>query len=107
MDVQTLYLGNDMILEVVSLKDRLTGEAINDATVQVTLKDSAGTNVVGETWPLVLPYVTASNGVYRATLKDTLTVTANARYVATITADNGAGRRGQWETDVVCRKRRD
>lgn len=107
MDVQTLYVGNDMLLEVADLKDDVTGEHLNAATVTVTLKDSAGVNVTGETWPLALAYVTSSNGVYRATLKDTLSLTANARYVATVIADAGSGKRAQWELDVVARTRRE
>lgn len=107
MDVQTLYVGNDMLLEVSGLRDDVTGDYLNAATVTVTLKDSAGVNVTGETWPLALAYVTSSNGVYRATLKDTLSLTANARYVATVIADGGEGKRAQWELDVVARTRRE
>lgn len=107
MDVQTLYLGNDMLLEVSGLRDDVTGDYLNAATVTVTLKDSAGVNVTGQSWPLTLSYVTASNGVYRATLIDSLSVTANARYVATVIADAGAGKRAQWELDFVCRTRRE
>ena len=107
MDVQTIFVGNDMLLEVSGLKDDVTGDYLNAATVTVTLKDSAGSNVSGQAWPLTLSYVTASNGVYRATLIDSLSVTANARYVATVIADGGEGKRAQWSLDVVARTRRD
>lgn len=107
MDIQTLYLGSDMLFELAGLRDQATGDYLNAATVTVTLQDSAGVNVTGETWPLAMTYVTSSNGVYRATLKDTLSLTANARYVATVIADAGSGKRGQWELDVVARTRRE
>lgn len=107
MDIQTLYLGSDMLFEMAGLRDQVTGDYLNAATVTVTLKDSAGVNVTGETWPLALAYVTSSNGVYRATLKDTLSLTANARYVATVIADAGSGKTARWELDVVARTRRE
>lgn len=107
MDVQTLYYGSDMLLEVAGLRDDVTGDYLNTATVTVTLKTATGVNVTGETWPLAMTYVTSSNGVYRATLKDTLSLTANARYVATVSADGGAGKMARWDLDFVCRLRRD
>lgn len=107
MDVQTLYLGNDMLLEVANLRDQATGDYLNAATVTVTLKDSSGVAVAGESWPLAMSYITASNGTYRAILRDTLTFAAGARYVATVIADAGEGRRAQWELDFVCRTRRE
>lgn len=107
MDVQTLYLGNDMLLEVANLRDQATGDYLNAATVTVSLEDSEGNAVVGESWPLALSYITASNGVYRAILRDTLTLAVDARYVAEVIADSGEGRRARWDLDFVCRKRRD
>lgn len=107
MDVQALYYGNDMVLEVAGLRDQVSGEWINDAGVTVTLEDSADNPVTGESWPLALTYVTDSDGVYRATLRDTLALAINARYVATVTADDGEGRRARWDLDFVCRLRRE
>ena len=37
---------------------------VNDATVTVTIKDSSGAVLSGESWPATLPYVTGSDGVY-------------------------------------------
>ena len=37
---------------------------VNDATVTVTIVDSAGDELPDETWPVELPYVTGSNGEY-------------------------------------------
>lgn len=38
---------------------------VNDATVTVTIKDSKGDLLAGESWPVELPYVAGSNGLYR------------------------------------------
>lgn len=107
MDVQTLYLGNDMLLEVANLRDQATGEYLNAATVTVSLENSEGVPVVGESWPLAMTYITASNGTYRAILRDTLTLASGARYVAEVIADAGEGRRARWDLDFVCRTRRE
>lgn len=106
MDVQTLYVGNDMLIEVAGLAEVLTGAAINDATVTVTLKTDAGVSVTGATWPLSMAYVANSSGIYRVTLPDTLSLTADASYIAHINADGGDGRMGHWERDIVAKTRK-
>lgn len=105
-DVHILFEGNDMMLEVAGLKNELTGAFMNSATVTVSLADNDGEPVDGNAWPLPLQYVADSDGVYRATLADTLDLTSNTRYVAELIADAGAGLRGKWLLDCVCRKRR-
>lgn len=103
--IHILLDNNDSIIEVYDLKNELTGDFLNTATVQVTLKDATGTNVTGDTWPKTLAYVTASSGIYRATLLYSLGLTADSRYTATVTADAGAGLRAEWNLDCVCRVR--
>ncbi len=82
-----LFVANDNILTLDGLTNTATASYINDATVQVTVKDSNGTPVTGESWPLAMGYVSASNGKYRAVLQDTLSVTVGANYTAEITVD--------------------
>lgn len=101
----TLFVLNDNLLEIVNLKDgtddsTITGTVVSDAggSVTVTLVDADGVEVSGETWPLALSHV--ANGLWRATLSDTLSLTRNAFYVAQITVNAGAGKQGYWE--VVC-----
>lgn len=106
MDVLTLYVGNDMLLEVEGLTDEASGAVVNDAVVSVTLFDAAGNPVGGETWPKTMSFVAATNGIYRATLSNGLGVTANTRYRAHVVADAGAGRRSSWDIDVVAKSRR-
>jgi len=105
-DVHVLFEGNDMVLEVSALRNEVSGGFLNNATVTVSLKTSAGVAVSGSSWPLALSYVAASDGAYRATLADTLELTPGSRYLAEIIADGGAGLRAKWVTDCVCRVRR-
>lgn len=104
--VQILYDNNDMVLEVAGLRNETTGAFLNAASVSATLKDSAGTNVTGQTWPVALTYVPSSDGVYRVGLSNALVLTPSARYVAQISVDAGAGLRAEWDLDCVCQTRR-
>lgn len=94
MDV--VYVANDNLIELRALKNAATGAFVNNATAAVTLRDVHGRDVVGETWPLTLGYVAASDGIYRATLADTLDLVRGLEYVAHVTADGGAGLKGAW-----------
>jgi hypothetical protein len=103
---EPLYIGNDHVVELRGLKDATTGAFLNAATCTVTLiDDQTGLNVAGETWPLAMAYVTASNGVYRATLADTLTLVDGQRYTARISANGGAGKQARWDTPCFARLR--
>ena len=104
-EVYILYDDNDMVVES-QVKNETEGTWINDADVTVTLKDSSGVNVTGDSWPLTMSYVTGSNGVYRATLVDTLSVTPNASYTALLSVDGGVGKQGTWNLNVNCKTRR-
>lgn len=104
MTLNILYVGNDMIMELDGLKNAVTNAFVNNATVNVTLTDSSGEQVTGETWPLTMSYVTSSDGTYRATLQDTLPLVKNKRYKATVNAE-AAGLKGNWEIDVIAKAR--
>lgn len=104
-NIQVLYIGNDTILEVESLRNDLTGAYLNSATVTVTLEETDGVDVAGETWPKTMAYVTGSNGTYRATLVYGLSLVAGRKYYAQITADAGAGLRAAWQVECIARKR--
>lgn len=104
-EIATIFLSNDNLIELANLQNEVTGAYINDATVNVTLVNSTGTNVVGTTWPKVMPYVAASDGLYRATLGYDLVLTANSRYTANIVVVSGA-LRASWAADVVCKTRK-
>lgn len=92
----TIYVGNDNVLKVTALADD-AGTYINTATVTATLEDESGAEVSGETWPITLSYVSASDGNYQGVLKDTLSLSTVKEYTAKITADDGANKKGYWE----------
>lgn len=104
-NIHILYRSNDQILELRGLKNELTGAALNAATVTVTLVNSAGAQVAGDTWPKTMAYVTGSSGTYRCTLVYGLTLAEDGRYTAQITANAGNGLRAYWELECVARNR--
>lgn len=103
----TAFTLNTNVLELTGLRNEIDGAWINDATVQATVVDLDGEEVAGETWPLSMPYVAASNGVYRALLVADLALTAGRPYRAIITVDAGDGIEGRWELRFKPRKRTD
>lgn len=105
MSALKIYISNDNVITLVGLQNALdTANYLNAAAVTVTLVDSDDVDVVGETWPLTMDYVAASDGNYRATLADTLTLSAG-EYVAQVNANAGAGLQGYWELPVTVQKR--
>ena len=102
---EVLYFGNDMILEVRGLQNEVTGAYLNSATVTVTLIDKVGAQVAGASWPMSMAYVAASDGVYRATLPYSLSVTRNARYTAIVDINAGTGQRARFDVPVLCKTR--
>lgn len=97
-----LYLGNDNVLTLDGLQNGITEAYLNAATVSVTLVDADDAEVTGETWPLTMSYVAASNGVYRATLTDTLSgISAGDIVTAQVSANGGAGLQGYWEIPLT------
>ena len=92
---EVIFLLSDNTIELSGLKDEITGTLINDATVTVTLKDKNDVNVVGETWPLAMTAL-GTGGIYRAVLKDTLTLTLLDRYKAIVDVTTTGGTVGKW-----------
>ena len=103
----TLYIDNDNVLTLVGLQNSVDSSYLNAATVDVTLVDSDDTELAGESWPVTMSYVAASNGDYRATLADTITGLSDADAVtAKINADAGAGLKGHWEVSLTATTRK-
>lgn len=95
-----VYVENDNVITLVGLKNKVSGDWINNATVTVTLYDENDAEVSGQSWPASLAYVSASNGNYRATLEDVLNLLPNVEYTAIVTADGGPGLKGVWKESV-------
>lgn len=103
-----LFIDSDNNIRVEGLQSTVNGvEAYeNAATVQVTLLDSLGAEVAGESWPKALLYETGSDGNYSTVLSDTLTLTSGASYVAEITTDAGVDKHGKREVKIRAVKHR-
>lgn len=93
-----VFVANTNVLELLGLKNEISGAFINTATVTVTVKDKDTlAAVTGMTWPAPMPNVAASQGDYRLILEDDLALIAKKNYIAFIDADNGPNEKGHWE----------
>jgi hypothetical protein len=90
------FVLNTNILDLIGLHGD-DGSFIADATVTVTIKDSDGVELAGVVWPMMMGYVAASSGNYRAFLPASLPLIAKANYVAIVDADGGPDRFGHFE----------
>lgn len=95
------YDGNDNTITLTGLQNAVSGNYLNSATVTVTVVDSDGNEVSGQTWPTTMSYVSGSDGNYRGTLQDAMVTTASELLTAQVTADGGAGQRGYWEEPLI------
>ena len=100
-----IYLSNDNLLSVANLRNSSSGSFMNDATVTATLKDTGGTNVSGQTFPVTLSYIAESDGNYQTTLENTLVMTEDTTYITTITATSSSGLYAEWEMTLTAKKR--
>lgn len=103
--IDLYYYLNDNIIELNELYDNIGAAYINNATVTVTLEDASGTEITGETWPLAMSYVAASNGKYRATLTSVLSVSLNDRLTAKVDIDAGVNGKAYWEFPILVKQR--
>lgn len=99
------FVANDNMMIVDGLRD-IDGAYQNSATVQViSVTDQVGANVSGQSFPLTLTYVAASNGRYRGVLQDSLALIDSQTYIATVTVDTGASQ-ARFVVPFVARTRR-
>lgn len=106
MSAKIIYNATDHILQVLGVKNKKTGDALNGAAVRVTLYETDGTTVLtGETWPLTVPYVAASEGNYEVTLTEQLNTENKDGGLAKITIDAGAGLKTTFYCALVFKNR--
>lgn len=105
INLEYLPIGNDVVLTVTGLLDPLTDEYFNGATVNVTVKDLSGTNVSGQTWPLALNYIVASDGDYEGVLEDGMVLTDGRYYEIAVTTNVGADLVALWRKRLPARYR--
>lgn len=92
---KVLYIGNSTVLELRDLKNSVTDTADTGATVTVTLVDDQGAQVSGQSWPLLMPHVSA--GTYRGIMSSSLALVEGAEYVGQIDATGSGGEIGHFE----------
>ena len=99
------WIQSDNLLEVRDVVNATTSANVNDAVVTLTCySGETDTEVPGETWPLTMPYVSGSSGVYRGTLKDTLTVDHRDTIRAEVTVSAGSDLKLFLCADIIVRK---
>ena len=89
-----LKLNSDNTVGQTDVTDTITSALVTSGTMEFTLKDRAGNEVTGETWPLSLPYIEA--GHFRGNLKDTLTLNTRLTYTGTFVYDDGPDKHREW-----------
>lgn len=97
-----LYTDNPSFIELASLTERESGNPIIDAAVGVTIYDSAGAEVTGESWPLAMPY-DAGTLSYKGVTSNTLGLVAGDQYKVTVVASGTA--QGEWNSYLAAIKR--
>lgn len=101
MNPRLFYHRNDNYLELRNLRKGTDQSYLNAATVTATLKDLDGNNTTGETWPLTMSYVAASNGRYRAKLPaDIDTELLEDGEVHIDAVDSGSGLVAHWRVPI-------
>ena len=98
-----LYLDNSNVIELRSLTNSVTGAVDTGATVNVTIVDSAGTEVTGQSWPVAMGH--ASAGTYRATLDAAIKLIAGRKYTAIVNATGTGAEVGEWNCSVIAMDR--
>jgi hypothetical protein len=88
----TAFCANLNVLDVTSLRAELTDELITGAVVTATIKDQAGTTIVG---PLTMSHV--AGGTYRLFVPETTPFVVSQHYTAYIDANGGPNVVGHWE----------
>lgn len=81
-----LLIGNDQLLTISGVRDAITDETLDAATVEVTIKTRDGIAVDGQSWPLLLTPEGA--GVYSGILEDGLQL-SKGDYLLEISIDAG------------------
>ena len=100
--MSVLLYKNDNLIEVDELKDEVSGDFLNLATVTAVLKDAAGATIGSS---ITLTFVAGSNGKYQGNVPDDLAVSLGDRITAEITADDGTDKRAFWIVGLVVEKR--
>lgn len=101
---EILYKNCSNVIELADLTNDVTGVVDTTATVTVTLIDSGGNEVTGQTWPATMAHVAA--GLYRATLEDDIDINDRQPYTAVIDITGTGGEIDYREIPATCKIKR-
>lgn len=100
-----VYDSNDQYVEVDGLTDAITGAFVNNATMTSTLLDPLNQPVAGFT-SIPMPYVPASNGVYRGFVTSVFDPSPSAGYTLLVDAVTPGGTKMHLEILTLVQPRR-
>ena len=101
-----MYVDNSHTIRLDGLVDA-SGSYVNDATVTMeSFTDKAGNAVSGVSVPLTMAYVATSNGRYEGALSESLEISRQKVYTATVKAISGSTQ-GQWTEQIIAVRRSD
>ncbi len=91
-----LFIGNDVLVNVLGLTDEVTNAAVDTATVSGALLDASRNPIA----TFSLSYVSNSSGNYQGVLSHAVTsgLTASTNYIVVVTATVGAN---QWQDEAL------
>lgn len=96
------YTGNDHIVRFSGGQTVVltTGEAIAldaAATVQFSIQTVEYEDILGETWPVTMQYLSGSPGNYIGVLRDSVQLEAGRSYRFIATVSNGVDAQAVWD----------
>jgi hypothetical protein len=103
--VAVVYINNTNELLLKGLRSEVEGQYLNAATVTVTVKDAAGADVAGTTWPKAMGYVAGTDGNYRVILGDVIVFLVGVQYTAHVSVDAGVDRIARWKYNFIAKER--
>ena len=92
-----LNLDNSITLEIILTNPKVDPIYVNDSTVTALIKDSTGAIIKAS---FALPYVAASNGIYRETITPVAALVEGQLYTVEIDATGSDGIIGHWENII-------
>lgn len=98
------FQNSDDTIFVEDLRNRKTNALVTGATVEATVKDDVGMDVVGVPAPIVFTESATVNGDYSGDVPDTAALADGDQGTVVLTADAGAGLHREWTLTYIVRK---